>query len=86
MRYGGTPQHILVRRVAKNDWLLGLILGFLSPIVAAFFLFFPVPQCRVLCRYCAARAYAYSCGDTHTARTYAHANNSGGAAYAYSVA
>ena len=38
MRYVGATSDILLRRMGKNDWLLGLVFGFLAAIAAAFFL------------------------------------------------
>ena len=40
MIYGGATSDNLLRWIAKNDWLLALVLGFLAAIGAAFFLFF----------------------------------------------
>lgn len=43
MQYGGATPDILLRRAAKNDWLLGLFLGFLPPNVESSVDTAPVP-------------------------------------------
>ena len=61
MRYGGfAAASFFSAGLAKNDWLLGLVVGFLSTIVDAFLNFCKSPNVESSCRYFIGYSNAYT--------------------------